>query len=117
VSGLTVGLLVSLALGADGVESREVTGRGYERQPVGALSSDGCGLLVNAEDIRFPEALEDWGLIVAYGLFDGDELVRACSAGRVLDVHAGDDIVFGPGRFRLRDEEFAAAPKPSRLLA
>jgi hypothetical protein len=117
VSGsLSVGLLVSLALGADGVEGQEVTGRGYARQPVGKMVRGADGKLSNVDEVRFPEALEDWGRVVAIGLFDGDELFRARTIARVLDMYAGDDVVFAPGMLKLADGESCASPRASRVL-
>jgi len=67
----------------------EVSGNGYVRQPVTftAPAPDSCS---NDADVTFPVATGDWGIIVAFGIFD------AASAGNLLyyaNLTASRDIL------------------------
>jgi hypothetical protein len=60
----------------------------------------GIAAVVNKDEIRFPEALQDWGYIRYWAMLDAPERGRVLAYGglrRVVRVLAGDTPVIAPG--------------------
>ena len=72
----------------------EVTGGGYVRQAANwtlPLSQ----AITNDNEIRFPLATDNWGLVTHYGLLDDNNNLLAFNELAVhRDVVAGDEVVF-----------------------
>ncbi len=99
--GLT-GVYVALYTAAPSINGggTEVSGGSYTRQQVSFEEPSG-GQSGNTEDVLFPIASSDWGILVAYGLFD------SLTAGNLLyfsvfssprNVVANDQVKFTAGQ-------------------
>lgn len=66
-SPIYIGLFTVVPI--DGEGGTEVTGAGYARQVI-SVSAASSGLTANTNLIQFPIATEEWGTIVAAGIWD-----------------------------------------------
>lgn len=69
-SSYYVGLSTVLPTDAAGTGFKEPTGGDYARSQIKAMSTPADGSSQNIEDIEFIEAMSNWGVIKAYGIFD-----------------------------------------------
>jgi hypothetical protein len=103
-----IGLFTSLPTGSS--PGTEVSGGGYERISAQSFFPDSFpvfGETTNMAPLEFPAATDDWGTVVGYGLFDGDDpsdnLLRYALIEPQLEVVTGMEVLFASTRLTLRE--------------
>lgn len=81
----------------------EVSGGGYERQPV-LFAAPADGVMASSAPLEFPTATSAWGTAVAWGIFDaadGGTLVWSGELSAPKELLAGDIYRINTGNLRL----------------
>jgi hypothetical protein len=95
----TIYLALYTVAPSDSGGGTEVSGGGYQRQPV-TLSPASEGTTSNSADITFPTATSSWGTIVAVGIFDaqtGGNLLMWANLTQSKTVDSGDTFKINAG--------------------
>ncbi|MEM1667176.1 MAG: hypothetical protein QXM53_00775 [Thermofilaceae archaeon] len=77
----------------------EVSGNGYQRQPV-TFSAPSGRRIVNSNQVEFPEATGPWGTITHFGLRDaqtGGNLLFYGELTASVTISAGQQLIFKQG--------------------
>jgi hypothetical protein len=95
----TIYLALYTVAPSDSGGGTEVSGGGYQRQPI-TLSPASGGATSNSADIVFPTATSSWGTIVAVGIFDaqtGGNLLMWANLTQSKTVDSGDTFKINAG--------------------
>lgn len=96
---LAEGSDVKLGLYTD--ENTEVSGGGYERQPI-VFSTANNGQATNVEPVQFPTATAPWGTVRFACVFNGDELVYRNTLTVAQNVGTGNTFIVPENYFIVR---------------
>lgn len=107
-----LGLFTSLVGLADGSLLHEIAGGGYARQAVSfaaAVDDMAGGKSLSDEDVLFPPATADWGLMVGWAIMDAQAAGNILYWGEMPKYGDPADYkrVFSGDRFFVRAEEFS----------
>jgi hypothetical protein len=90
----------------EGGGGTEVAGGGYARQPV-TFTAPSPDSVSNSSDVTFPIASANWGLIVAFGIFDqatGGNLLYYANLTVSRDVLQNDQLRFPTGQLIVSEQ-------------
>lgn len=90
--------------GEVGSQVDEISGNGYERQPIDFSEVTSDGTTQNSTTVTFPEATGNWGLITHWGIADsltGGNLIMYGEVDEPKTVNKSDMIKFNPGNLTI----------------
>lgn len=82
----------------------EISGGAYARAIMNHMGISSDGVIVNTQDVEFPESTADWGTAKAFAVYDsasGGNLLMFDSLARELTIIADNQGRFKPGELKI----------------